>query len=69
MHRVNSGKFSAYAQWPNKETYEAANDIEMAANYELARAKMHNALNIEKTEVIFQMEVEIDYLQRRAFDI
>ncbi|WP_289031995.1 hypothetical protein [uncultured Paraglaciecola sp.] len=39
------------------------------ANFTLARAEMRSVLNLEKTEVTYQMEVQIDCLHRRVFDI
>lgn len=67
LHKNVNGEYIAYAQWPNKETWEASANIEMSPDYETHRKNMRNALNIESTKVLYQMEVEIDYLQRRVF--
>lgn len=69
LHKDESGKWIAYAQWPGKDVYEQAAGIEMSPEYETQRAAMHEALNLEKTRTIFQMDVEIDYLQRLPFGV
>lgn len=69
LHRDGSGKFIAYAQWPDKQTYEQAATIEMSAEYEQARQDMHQSLHLEDTKVVHQMQVEVDYLQRRTFAV
>ena len=69
LHRDKDGKFIAYAQWPNEKTYRAAFDIEMSSEYEEQRELMRESLNLESTKVLYEMEVELDYLQRREFDI
>ena len=69
LHRDKDGAFIAYAQWPNEETYRKATDIEMSAEYELHRQNMRDSLNLESTRTLHEMEVEIDYLHRRGFDV
>ena len=69
LHKDETGKWIAYAQWPDKITYERAASIEMSEAYEIERANMHQSLNIESTQVLYQMHVETDYLQRRVFEV
>ncbi|MBT3136378.1 antibiotic biosynthesis monooxygenase [Alteromonas sp. ALT199] len=69
LHIDKSGAFIAYAQWPDETTYRAANDIEMSAEYEEYRTKMRDSLNLESTKILYEMEVEVDYLHRRVFDV
>lgn len=67
LHRDKSGAFIAYAQWPDEKTYREANDINMSDGYEKARDAMRSVLDLDATRVLFEMEVETDYLQRRPF--
>lgn len=69
LHRDKSGAFIAYAQWPNEETYRKAASIGMSEDYEKQRQMMHDSLNLEATKTLYEMEVEIDYLHRRRFDV
>ncbi len=69
LHRNKNGELIAYAQWPDRETWEEATKIEMTEKYEEERRKMHESLNLELTKIIFEMEIEIDYLQQRVFDV
>ncbi|WP_137166976.1 antibiotic biosynthesis monooxygenase family protein [Salinimonas lutimaris] len=69
LHQDASGRFIAYAQWPDEATYRAAADITMSEDYESARAHMHDSLNLEATRILYEMEVESDYLQRRPFAV
>ncbi len=69
LHRDKSGAFIAYAQWPDKATWEKAAEIEMSPEYERYRAEMREALNLESTRTLYEMEVETDYLQRRPFSV
>nr|WP_239033118.1 antibiotic biosynthesis monooxygenase [Pseudoalteromonas luteoviolacea] len=67
LHKNVNGEYIAYAQWPDKQTWEASSEIEMSPDYEMHRDSMQESLNLESTRVLYQMEVEIDYLQRRKF--
>lgn len=69
LHRDKNGSFIAYAQWPDEATYRKAADIEMTAEYEQQRQSMRDSLNLDKTKILYEMEVEIDYLQRRGFGV
>ena len=69
LHRNKNGAFIAYAQWPDEETYRRASDIEMSSEYEAQRQLMRESLNLSSTRVLYEMDVEIDYLHRRSFDV
>ena len=69
LHRDKNGAFIAYAQWPNEETYRKAASIEMSEEYEIQHKLMRDSLNLESTRIIHEMEVEIDYLHCRTFDV
>lgn len=69
LHRDNNGAFIAYAQWPDEETYRKAYDIEMSEEYEQHRKNMRDSLNLESTRTLYEMEVEVDYLHRRGFNV
>ncbi len=69
LHKSDEGKWIAYAQWPSKQVYEQAASITMSKDYEAQRAAMHDALNLEGTKTLYQMDVKVDYLQRRAFAV
>ncbi|MCW8090493.1 antibiotic biosynthesis monooxygenase family protein [Alteromonas sp. ASW11-130] len=69
LHRDKNGSFIAYAQWPDEETYRHASEIEMSTEYEKQRQLMRESLNLESTKTLYEMEVEIDYLHRRSFDV
>ena len=43
-----------------------SSEIEMSPEYEMHTESMRESLNLELTKVLYQMEVEIDYLQWRA---
>ena len=69
LHRDKNGAFIAYAQWPDEQTYRNAANIKMNAEYEQQRQLMRDSLNLESTKILYEMEVEIDYLQRRPFEL
>ncbi|GAA5215763.1 antibiotic biosynthesis monooxygenase family protein [Corallincola platygyrae] len=69
LHRNKNGELIAYAQWPDRATFEEAQVVEMTPEYEAQREKMRDALNIEATRTLYEMEVETDYLQRRPFAV
>ena len=50
-----------------KKTWEVSSEIEMSPEYEMHTESMRESLNLESTKFLYQMEVEMDYLQRRAF--
>jgi len=69
LHRTTDNVFIAYAQWPDEQTYRKAFDIEMSNEYEGHRKLMRDSLNLASTRTLYEMEVEIDYLQRRSFEV
>lgn len=69
LHRDKNGAFIAYAQWPNEEAYRKASNIEVNEKYKIQHELMSDSLNLESTRIIHEMEVEIDYLHCRTFDV
>ena len=69
LHRDKNGAFIAYAQWPDEEAYRKASGIKMSDKYEIQRQLMRDSLNLESTNIVHEMDVEIDYLHRRTFDV
>lgn len=67
LHRNKNGELIAYAQWPDRQTWENSAKLEMSPAYEAEITKMREALDLEETRTLFEMEVEVDYLQRRPF--
>ena len=69
LHRDQNGAFIAYAQWPDELAFRNAQSITMSAEYEAYRKSMHDSIHVEETKILHEMNVELDYLQRRRFDI
>ena len=67
LHKNINGEYIAYAQWPDKQAWEASATIQMSPDYEKHRDLMENALNVESTKILYKMDVEMDYLQRLPF--
>lgn len=57
----------AYAQWPDRATWEAMSFSESAERYQAASTAMKACLVSSRT--VYQMNVEADYLQRIPFAI
>ena len=69
LHKDEEGRWIAYAQWPDRATWEQAAANIMSEDYEQQRTHMHNALNLEATRILYKMDVACDYLQRRPFAV
>lgn len=69
LHIDKNGAFIAYAQWPDEDTYRKASNIDMSPEYEKQRNLMHDSLNLKATKVLYEMEVEVDYLHRKVFAV
>lgn len=67
LHRDEEGRFIAYAQWPDRQSWEKSGEISMTDEYERHRQTMHDALNLNATRILFKLDVEADYLQSRPF--
>ena len=67
LHRDEEGRFIAYAQWPDRQSWERSGEIAMSGEYEQHRQAMHDALNLDTTRILFKLDVEADYLQSRPF--
>ena len=69
LHKSEAGQWIAYAQWPDRDTYERAATTEMNDTYHAEHQAMRDALNLEATRIVYKMDVECDYLQRRPFAV
>lgn len=69
LHKDEEGRWIAYAQWPDRATWEQAATNSMSEDYEQQRMHMHDALNLETTRILYKMDVACDYLQRRPFAV
>ncbi|GGX98579.1 hypothetical protein GCM10007160_27660 [Litchfieldella qijiaojingensis] len=67
LHRAEDGKFIAYAQWPDRETYEKEHDwSEEGAK---CRERMRETLKSEKVTVLHKLDVDTDLLERKIFHL
>lgn len=69
LHRNSDGRLIAYAQWPDRQTWEAASAIEMSPEHERQLQRMQASLEPDSPRILYEMEVEVDYLQRRVFAV
>ena len=63
LHRAHANEFIAYAQWPDRQTWEGQrgrSDAELEAQRQAMRACC------EMTEVVYELEVTDDRLQQEA---
>jgi quinol monooxygenase YgiN len=65
LHRGADGIVVAYAQWPDRATWDKAMQSRMRHSNNAARAKYHNAFEPESFETLFEGEVTADMLQLR----
>jgi hypothetical protein len=63
LHRGEDGKFYAYAQWPDRATWEKAMESRMYHSDDEARAKYRNAIAENGFETLFAGEVIADLLE------
>jgi hypothetical protein len=64
LHRTNNGEYIAYAQWQTREQWETqrdTSDVELQAH----RQAMREAC--EKIEVLYELDVTDDFLQRTVY--
>ena len=66
LHRTDDGAFIAYAQWPDKETWERAMETRMHHSDDEARKKYRDAIVPGSFETLFAMPVISDLLQHRS---
>ena len=64
LHKKDKGNYLAYAQWPNRKTWEEAGD-RLPPEAELFRKKMKEACHSIKTE--HELEMVEDLLADRLF--
>lgn len=69
LHKNEDGQWIAYAQWPDRATWEHSEALRMRDDYESQRTRMHDALNLQDTRILYKMDVVCDYLQRRPFAV
>ena len=66
LHRTDDGAFIAYAQWPDKATWERAMETRMHHSDDEARTKYRDAIEPGSFETLFAMPVVSDLLQHRG---
>ena len=66
LHRTDDGAFIAYAQWPDKATWERAMETRMHHSDDEARKKYRDAIVPGSFETLFAMPVVSDLLQHRS---
>lgn len=62
LHRGEGGIFVAYAQWPDRATWEKAMETRMRHSNEEARAKYRASFEPDSFETLFAGEVTADLL-------
>jgi antibiotic biosynthesis monooxygenase len=65
LHRGEDGVAVAYAQWPDRATWEKAMQTRMHHSDDEARAKYHSSFEHGSFETLFAGEVTADLLQLR----
>ncbi|MBM1107791.1 antibiotic biosynthesis monooxygenase [Aurantibacter crassamenti] len=60
LHKDEEGNYMAYAQWPNKETWEQAGSKLPETTNELIQAMKRSC---ESTDVLFHLDITNDLLQ------
>jgi hypothetical protein len=65
LHRGEDGCFYAYAQWPDRATWEKAMETRMRHSDDAAREKYRNAIAEDGFETLFAGEVIADLLELR----
>jgi hypothetical protein len=65
LHRGEDGTMVAYAQWPDRATWEQAMAVRMRHSDDDARAKYRSAFVAESFETLFAGEVSADLLEMR----
>jgi antibiotic biosynthesis monooxygenase len=66
LHRAEDGAFIAYAQWPDKATWEKAMQTRMRHSDDEARRKYRGAIEPGSFETLFAMPVVSDLLQNHG---
>ena len=65
LHRGEDGVFVAYAQWPDRETWEKTMKTRMRHSNEEARANYRASFEPESFETLFAGEAALDLLDLR----
>ena len=66
LHRGDDGTVFAYAQWPDRATWERAMATRMHHSDDAAREKYRSAIAPGSFETLFSGEVVADSLQQRS---
>ncbi|MFC3285893.1 antibiotic biosynthesis monooxygenase family protein [Litchfieldella rifensis] len=64
LHRAEDGKFIAYAQWPDHETYEKEHD--WSEEGIKCRERMRSTLKSEQVIVLHKLDVDTDLLEQES---
>ena len=65
LHRGDDGVAVAYAQWPDRATWESARQARMQHSNEEARLKYRSSFEPDSFETLFAGEVAADLLELR----
>lgn len=65
LHKADNGKFIAYAQWPDRQTYEQSHLWPDKAK--ALRNKMNATLVNQQARLVYKLEVDTDYLQTDVY--
>jgi hypothetical protein len=65
LHRGDDGWIWAYAQWPDRATWEKAMESRMRHSDDEAREKYRSAFELESFETMFAGDVIADLLELR----
>jgi len=66
LHKSAPGVFVAYAQWPDRATWEAIGSTNRGPEYVAAGEAMRHSLVSSRT--VYELELEADYLHDMPFD-
>jgi heme-degrading monooxygenase HmoA len=66
LHRGEDGTVVAYAQWPDRATWEHAMQSRMQHSDEAARTRYRSSFEPDSFETLFAGEVIADLLQRHS---
>ncbi|RTE86565.1 MULTISPECIES: antibiotic biosynthesis monooxygenase [Gammaproteobacteria] len=69
LHKDKSGRFIAYAQWPSEQAYRNSTKGIMPRNYEKHGNDMKKQLDSVGVKILFEMEVQKDFLKSSTFPV
>jgi len=65
LHKAEAGVYVAYAQWPDRATWEKAMESRMRHSNDEARRMYREAIAPDGFETLFAMDVTADLLELR----